>query len=34
MREVVKMKMSNINTSIGARTEGVSGKTVINKDIQ
>lgn len=34
MREVVKMKMSNINTSIGKQTDGVSEKTVINKDIQ
>lgn len=34
MREVVRMKMSNINTSIGKQAEGVSDKTVINKDIQ
>ena len=34
MREVVKMKMSNINTNIGKKTEGVAQKTVINKDIQ
>lgn len=34
MREVVKMKMSNINTNIGKKTEGAAQKTVINKDIQ
>lgn len=34
MREVVKMKMSNINTNIGKKTEGAVQKTVINKDIQ
>lgn len=34
MREVVKMKMSNINTNIDKKTEGAAQKTVINKDIQ
>lgn len=34
MREVVKMKMSNINTNIDKKTEGTAQKTVINKDIQ
>lgn len=34
MREVVKMKMSSMNTNIQKQTEGNAQKTVINKDIQ
>lgn len=34
MREVVRMKMSSMNTDIAKKTEGNTQKTVINKDIQ
>lgn len=34
MREVVKMKMSNLNGNLGKQTAGVTEKTIINKDIQ
>lgn len=34
MREVVRMKMSSMNTDIAKQTEGNAQKTVINKDIQ
>ena len=34
MREVVRMKMSSMNTNIQKQTEGNAQKTVINKDIQ
>lgn len=34
MREVVRMKMSSMNTDIAKKTEGNAEKTVINKDIQ
>lgn len=34
MREVVRMKMSSMNTDIAKKTEGNVEKTVINKDIQ
>lgn len=34
MREVVKMKMQNMNGNLGRQTDGVASKTVVNKDIQ
>lgn len=34
MREVVRMRMSSMNTDIAKQTEGNAQKTVINKDIQ
>lgn len=34
MREVVRMKMSSMNTNIQKQTEGNVQKTVVNKDIQ
>ena len=34
MREVVRMKMQNLNGSLGKQTAGVTEKTVINKDVQ
>lgn len=34
MREVVKMKMQNMNGNLGRQTDGVTSKTVVNKDIQ
>lgn len=34
MREVVKMKMQNLNGSLGKQTAGVAEKTIINKDVQ
>jgi hypothetical protein len=34
MREVVKMRMSSMNTDIAKKTESNAEKTVINKDIQ
>lgn len=34
MRDIVKMKMSSINGTLGKKTSGVVDKTIINKDIQ
>lgn len=34
MREVVRMKMQNLNGSLGKQTAGVAEKTIINKDVQ
>lgn len=34
MRDIVKMKMSDINGTLGKKTSGVVDKTIINKDIQ
>lgn len=34
MRDVVRMKMSSINGTLGKQTSGVIDKTIVNKDIQ
>lgn len=34
MREVVRMKMQNMNGNLGRQADGVASKTVVNKDIQ
>lgn len=34
MRDIVRMKMSSINGTLGKQTSGVVNKTIVNKDIQ
>lgn len=34
MREVVRMKMSSLDSTLGSKTSEVVKKTVVNKDIQ